>query len=132
MSRVHYESFLANPKDLPKNLASIPPSTEFEFESERDAILDPTSRQLQTQALAPIDAGRIEHWRSVLKPEEIGIIEFECRELMTAFRYQLDGGTDGRTSTRRLVASARSDIGELITGSLRRFLRVAKARIRDR
>lgn len=132
VARVRYESFLADPTDLPGPLAGVAPSRDFTFEPERDAILDPTSRQLQTQALAAVDTSRIDGWRSILTPEEVGMIEYECRELMVAFGYELEGSPDARTSTQRLLTSTRSALGELTTGSFRRLVRVARARVRHR
>ncbi|MEZ5166328.1 MAG: hypothetical protein R2695_07480 [Acidimicrobiales bacterium] len=68
----------------------------------------------------------------MLSPSEIGVIEYECREVMLALGYPPDGEIDTRSATRRLIDASRSDLTELTTGSARRLLRIARATTRRR
>lgn len=131
VTRVRYEDCIADPASLSEVVPNISHDKNFSWKADRDLMVDQTSKHLQRRVQKPLDTSRIDSWRSTLSPKEIGATEFECRELMIAFGYHPDGEIDSRTATARLLDAARSDFGELTTGTLRRLLRVARASLRS-
>jgi hypothetical protein len=127
--RLRYEDLLACPDDVGPIAALVPPSPEA-FVPERDLMVEFSSRSLQERASRGIDISQAWAWRNVLTPEDVGAIEFECRELMGLFDYPLTGTPDARSSTRRRLDSLRSVIDELTFSSARRALRVGRALLR--
>lgn len=132
VTRLRFEDLLTDGSVLEPFAMLLGNDERFSFVADRDFQLDHTSQALQKRSQQEADPSHADAWRSILSPAEIGTVEYECRELMLAFGYELDGVTDGRSSTRRRLNATRSAVAEFTVGYPRRALRIVKAGVSSR
>lgn len=125
--RLRYEDLLVMPSGIGPLADLVPPDLQHEFDAGRDVMIDHTSAAVQRRSEAAIDVRRVWAWRKELSKPDIGVVEYECRELMNLFGYRADGYPDGRASTHRRLDTLRSTVGELTFGTTRRALRAGWA-----
>ena len=124
--RVRYEDAVVDGSAVAELVGRVPADPDFHWEADRDLLVDHTSARLQRNVTGPIDPGATERWRAGLRPRDVAVIEYECRELMLALGYTPTGGTDPRSSVRRTLDATRSALTEVTLGSARRGVRVLR------
>lgn len=125
--RLRYEDLLAVPSEIGVLADLVPPDRRHSFDARRDIMIDHTSAAVQRRADDELDLRRVWAWRNELSKADIGVVEYECRELMRLFDYRLDGFPDARASTHRRLDTLRSAAGELTFGTTRRAFRAGWA-----
>jgi hypothetical protein len=124
--RLRFEDVLTTSETVDGRLGAVAPDERFSWDPDRDLLIDPTSHALQSRARGVVDPSRIDTWRSELSAADVAAIEYECRELMLAFGYELVGQPDRRSSTRRRLDAGWSILTELTIKTLRRTYRILR------
>lgn len=126
--RLAYESALRGDSAALGRLPELlPDDRRFAWDPDRDLLADPTSRRLQSRIGEPPDPRRTDGWRTELSPQEIAAVEYECRELMQMFGYELIGVADPRSSIRRSLDTFRSALSALSIDAGRRAARILRS-----
>lgn len=125
--RLRYEDLVVMPTAIGSLGDCVPRDLDHEFDAARDVMIDHTSAAVQGRAESSLDIRRAWAWRRELSKADVGVVEYECRELMRLFDYRPDGFPDGRASTHRRLDTLRSTAGELTFGTTRRALRAGWA-----
>jgi hypothetical protein len=105
--RIQYEDLLADPR------AELERLCDYLGEEFDDAMLDhpqaasdivPSRAHWHDRTRGPVDPGRIDAWRSVLTPEEVGLFEWVAGRALRANGYSPDSGAGTRPRPRDVAA----------------------------
>lgn len=124
---IRYEDVLTKVGALDEVVARLEPDPGYGWDARRDLFIDATSASVQRRVTGRPDPRRCEAWRETLTAGQIAAVEHECRQLMMALGYRLDGYVDGRSSLHRRLDALRSSVGELVIDTPRRTWRVLRA-----